>query len=199
MVTPPRDVLRAEHQPVLHTGNRRVRERLQAAGRHAETRLQDLRRVVPADRGPRERRRAVLDLHVLHDHELLEPGGHRVRAALAAEQQQPFSAEIRGDQPVHEPPRPLQQQRGAAGARLHTLGGEVLVRHTLGELEALLAEHGFIRSHRSCLVNVRRVTDLIGGASRDGSLRLDTDETLPVTRRRRAAVEEALGCAPLAS
>ncbi len=84
----------------------------------------------------------------------------------------------------------------APGARLHTSRGEVLVRHTLSELEELLAARGFVRSHRSCLVNSAHITELIGGASRDGLVRLDTDETLPVTRRRRAAVEAMLAAAP---
>ncbi len=78
------------------------------------------------------------------------------------------------------------------GSRLHTDAGDVLVRHTLAELESILGK-GFVRCHRAAIVNAARVRELRGSPSRDGTIRLDTGQSLPVARRRHASVTSAIG------
>lgn len=85
-----------------------------------------------------------------------------------------------------------------AGARLHTDDGPVLVRQGLAELETALAPHAFVRTHRAHLVNAARIREILGSPSRDGTVRLDTGATVPVSRRRRAALDRACNGAPLA-
>lgn len=84
----------------------------------------------------------------------------------------------------------------AAGARLHMDVGAVPVRHSLSELETILAGHGFVRTHRSSLVNASRIREVLGGASRDGTVRLDTGDEIPVSRRRQEALRKALNGGP---
>lgn len=84
----------------------------------------------------------------------------------------------------------------AAGARLHMDAGAIPVRHSLAELETILAGHGFVRTHRSSLVNASRIREVLGGASRDGTVRLDTGDEIPVSRRRQEAVRDALNGGP---
>ncbi|NNF58720.1 MAG: LytTR family transcriptional regulator [Rhodothermaceae bacterium] len=83
------------------------------------------------------------------------------------------------------------------GARLHTDRGPVLVRHSLSALEEMLTPYGFVRVHRGYLVNTTRVREVIGAASRDGTLRLDTGDSLPISRRRRAHLDQALRDRPV--
>jgi two-component system LytT family response regulator len=45
-------------------------------------------------------------------------------------------------------------------ARLHAGPGTHVVRHTLTRLEQRLASHGFVRVHRSAIVNVERIKEL---------------------------------------
>ncbi|MEO1007106.1 MAG: LytTR family DNA-binding domain-containing protein [Planctomycetota bacterium] len=80
------------------------------------------------------------------------------------------------------------------GSRVHAAGEALLVRHTLAELESMLS--GFVRTHRACLVNPSHVREVLGASSRDGSVRLASGEVLPLSRRRRAEVDEAIGAAP---
>jgi len=84
----------------------------------------------------------------------------------------------------------------SSGAVLHTANGSALVRHSLTRLETQLAPHGFVRCHRACLVNAAKIREVLGGASRDGEIVLDTGDRLPVSRRRRAALDAAMS-APL--
>ncbi len=87
----------------------------------------------------------------------------------------------------------------AAGARLFTDEGAVLVRHSLAELESILDGRGFVRTHRSVLVNTSRIREVLGGASRDGTVRLDTGAVVPVSRRRQDALRDALSGGPSAT
>ena len=82
-------------------------------------------------------------------------------------------------------------EAAGSGARVHAAEA-VPVRHTLAELESLLAPRGFVRTHRSCLVNASRIREVVGAASRDGTVRLDTGDAVPVARRRRATLDAAL-------
>ncbi len=73
-------------------------------------------------------------------------------------------------------------------------GGEYLVNESISELERRLTEDGFIRVHRSYIVNVDDVHDV--EVSRGGliELRLDrVDASVPVSRRRATEVKGRLG------
>ncbi|GAA1019364.1 DNA-binding response regulator [Acrocarpospora pleiomorpha] len=74
--------------------------------------------------------------------------------------------------------------------RLHTADGGFLVRMSLSALERRWAGSGFIRAHRSTLVNARHVSELRFDAGR-ALLRVGT-ETLPVSRRHTRQVREQL-------
>lgn len=66
--------------------------------------------------------------------------------------------------------------------RLHTLDGKFVLSQTLKSVETKLEAHGFLRVHRSYLVNLRYV-DLIGPRH----LRIGKEE-LPVSERQRQAL-----------
>jgi DNA-binding LytR/AlgR family response regulator len=74
--------------------------------------------------------------------------------------------------------------------RLHTGDGSYLVRTPLAALERRWAGAGFIRAHRSTLVNARHVSELRYDAGRV-LLQVGT-ETLPVSRRHTRQVREQL-------
>jgi hypothetical protein len=69
-----------------------------------------------------------------------------------------------------------------------TDGRNHLVRATLQAQEARLAPFGFVRVHRSRLINPRRIVALEWRASGDFDIRLDTGETIAGSRRFKAAV-----------
>ncbi|GLW21112.1 DNA-binding response regulator [Microbispora amethystogenes] len=74
--------------------------------------------------------------------------------------------------------------------RLHTAGAVYLVRMSLAALERRWAGSGFVRVHRSTLVNVRHVSELRFDA---GRVVLEVGgETLPVSRRLTRQVREQL-------
>lgn len=75
---------------------------------------------------------------------------------------------------------------------LRTDGEPVRTRHTMSELESMLVPLGFARVHRSRLVNIARVREVSGSASRDGTLVLDSGDRLPVSRRRREELDTLL-------
>jgi len=62
-------------------------------------------------------------------------------------------------------------------------GRRPLMRLTLGAAETALAPHGFVRTHRSWLVNPERVRELMAAGSGDFTLRLDTGIEAPLSRR----------------
>ena len=75
---------------------------------------------------------------------------------------------------------------------LHARGKTYLLRGTLGAIAAGLHPHAFVRTHRSVLVNVSRITEL--RRERDGSAAvvLEDGRRLPVGRRRYDDVRQAL-------
>lgn len=78
------------------------------------------------------------------------------------------------------------------GATVHTVEGAVDVRHTLTELDQLLARSGCVRVHRSRLANTAHIRELIGGRSRDSIAVMTTGDRVPVSRRRRDQLETLL-------
>ena len=84
-------------------------------------------------------------------------------------------------------------QTSPLGARLHTADREsYLLRSSLAELERVLAPHGVVRIHRGYLVQVRAIREVIGAASREGTVRLHGGHELPLSRRRRPQLARAL-------
>lgn len=75
---------------------------------------------------------------------------------------------------------------------LHARGKTYLLRGTLGAIAAGLHPRAFVRTHRSVLVNVSRITEL--RRERDGSAAvvLEDGHRLPVGRRRYEDVRQAL-------
>ena len=64
----------------------------------------------------------------------------------------------------------------------------MLVSKTLGEYEDLLAEHGFLRIHKSHLVNAKYVTKV----DRDGLLLMNDGKQLVISKRRKEMVMSKL-------
>lgn len=74
--------------------------------------------------------------------------------------------------------------------------GTCLVNESISSLEARLADEGFVRVHRSYLVNLDDVHDI--EVSRGGLMELKMErvsQTVPVSRRRMAEVKRRLGLA----
>ena len=71
---------------------------------------------------------------------------------------------------------------------LHVQGKVMLMRQTLAELEAQLAGHGFIRTHRGALVNGERMQAIISRAGSELGVRLTNGEVAPLSESRRAGV-----------
>lgn len=68
----------------------------------------------------------------------------------------------------------------------HTLDGDVEMRGTLADTEALLAEGNFMRCNRWCLVNIDAVADI------DGNLITAGRETIEVSRSKRKEILHAV-------
>ncbi len=64
----------------------------------------------------------------------------------------------------------------------------LMVAHTLKEYESILVDYGFIRIHKSHLVNMRYVTRV----DREGFLWLQNGDSVPVSRRRKEEVMQVL-------
>ncbi len=64
----------------------------------------------------------------------------------------------------------------------------MLVSKTLGEYEDLLAEHGFIRIHKSHLVNVKYVSKV----DKEGMVMMTDGKMLAISKRRKEAVMNSL-------
>lgn len=64
----------------------------------------------------------------------------------------------------------------------------MLVSKTLGEYEELLTEHGFVRIHKSYLVNSKYVSNV----DRDGMLVMSDGKQLVISKRRKEAVMNVL-------
>ena len=68
-------------------------------------------------------------------------------------------------------------------------GRRPLMRATLSSLEAKLAPHGLVRTHRSWLVNAGRVRALAADGSGDFTVELEGGQTVPLSRRFPQALE----------
>jgi len=81
----------------------------------------------------------------------------------------------------------------AAGnyVEIHANGATHLARGTLTGFEERLAEHGFVRIHRSRLINRARVTSFKPTQSGDLEIELDDGRAIIGSRRFRAALERA--------
>jgi two-component system LytT family response regulator len=73
-------------------------------------------------------------------------------------------------------------------ALVHSGGASHLLRESIRTLEQRLAAHGFVRAHRSALVNPARVRELRRPPQGEWILVLDGGAELPVSRRQRPAV-----------
>ena len=71
---------------------------------------------------------------------------------------------------------------------LHLIERSYLVRNTIGSLADQLADEGFVRVHKSALVNRSKVLRVNGGASRL-SLMLEGGAEVPIGRKYRNAVQ----------
>ena len=56
-----------------------------------------------------------------------------------------------------------------------------------------LSEHAFQRVHRSAIVNLDRVAEIVAFDTGDGEARLVNDATVPVSRRFRKELRQRLG------
>jgi two-component system LytT family response regulator len=76
--------------------------------------------------------------------------------------------------------------------RVHAAAGRFMWRHPLRQVAARLAEAGFAQASRSALINVRHVDHLLPLDSGEGRVRLRSGVEIPVSRRFRAAFQEAI-------
>jgi len=67
------------------------------------------------------------------------------------------------------------------------------LRETMSGIESRLADAGFMRVHRSAIVNLDRVQEIIPFDTGDGEARLTGDLRVPVSRRFRKELRERLG------
>lgn len=75
---------------------------------------------------------------------------------------------------------------------LHVSGQERLLRQPLKEIEAKLADMAFIRTHRSALVNLRRVKGITRSELGEVRVEFATRDSAPLSASRRAEVVKAL-------
>ncbi len=76
---------------------------------------------------------------------------------------------------------------------LHVGRTPYLLRSTLTALEGKLDAHQFVRIHRSAMVQVDRVTELVSESHGDFTVRLRDGSALTLSRTFRERVERALG------
>jgi len=76
---------------------------------------------------------------------------------------------------------------------VHIARTSYLLRDSIRRLEPRLAAHGFVRVHRSALVNLARVRELRRPAQREWCLVLDDGTELPISRRLRPDIQRQLG------
>lgn len=77
--------------------------------------------------------------------------------------------------------------------RLHTGGRAYLMRESIKSLEQRLDPRRFIRAHRSAIVNVSRIRELLPQATGDLTIVLASGEQVPLGRRFRAAFLASFG------
>lgn len=77
-------------------------------------------------------------------------------------------------------------------AAVHARGGRHLVRESLASLEERLGQAQFVRVHRSAIVNLARIRQIRHATIGDAVVVLDSGAQLPLSRRRREHVAEAI-------
>jgi two-component system LytT family response regulator len=75
---------------------------------------------------------------------------------------------------------------------LHVGRTAYLLRHTLSALETELDDGEFVRIHRSAIVRIDRVTELVPETHGDFTVRLRDGNTLAMSRTFRDRVEQAI-------
>lgn len=118
----------------------------------------------------------------------------RRRSALPNRSAEPSRLAFRADGRVHLiAPADIGHVEAAGDyVLLHTGGAPLLVRDTLAALSARLATHGFVRAHRSALVNLHQVRELDLRETDEPHLVLHGGVRIRVARSQREAVERAL-------
>jgi two-component system LytT family response regulator len=76
---------------------------------------------------------------------------------------------------------------------LHVGRHEYLVRDTLSALEARLAANDFVRVHRSTIVRLDRIAELVPDLHGDYRIRLKNGAVVPMSRTYRARLEDRFG------
>jgi two-component system, LytTR family, response regulator len=76
---------------------------------------------------------------------------------------------------------------------LHVGKKSLLLRETLSAMEERLSPHGFVRIHRSTIVNVRRVTELRSLSNAEFSVGLADGTILKLSRNYREALDLLTG------
>lgn len=69
---------------------------------------------------------------------------------------------------------------------LHANGRVYPLRETMSAMERRLEAQGFLRVHRSAIVNMDRIAEIVPFDTGDAEVRLDTGANVPVSRRYRA-------------
>jgi two-component system, LytTR family, response regulator len=77
-------------------------------------------------------------------------------------------------------------------AAVHARGRRHLVRESLASLEGRLDRSRFVRVHRSAIVNLSHVREVRTSADRDAAIVLGSGAEVPLSRRRREQVTEAI-------
>jgi two-component system LytT family response regulator len=78
-------------------------------------------------------------------------------------------------------------------AKLHVGSSIHVVRVSLGALERLLDPTTFVRVHRSAIINLERLEEIVSDSSGDGTIVLTDGTKVRLARSRRAAVDRLLG------
>ena len=76
---------------------------------------------------------------------------------------------------------------------LHVRGSVYPLRDTMTSISEKLMPHGFQRVHRSAIVNLDQVAEIVAFDTGDGEARLRSETTVPVSRRFRKELRERLG------
>jgi len=77
-------------------------------------------------------------------------------------------------------------------AAVHSRGRRHLVRESLASLEARLDSRQFVRAHRRAIVNLAEVREIRSQSAGESLLILNDGSQLPLSRRRRQRVEDAM-------
>ena len=126
--------------------------------------------------------------------------GQLAGAYQPGEEQQasaPFKIPVRSEDKVSlvNPADILYAEAEGGHAGLHTTHGRMPTQFTLSELEERLSRSGFFRAHRSYLVNLQHVKEVIPYTRNSFSLKLDdTDNTeIPLSKSAAGELRELLG------